>query len=85
MSEKLTKFRKFTRYLPENTRTLHDVCPKNIFPEIWGEGHVRRPTCLRAGKFADLPMSFDNSFRRILIHRHYGFLPFRRSLSPKIA
>ena len=38
MSEKLTKFRKFTRYLPENTRTLHDVCPKNIFPEIWGGG-----------------------------------------------
>ena len=40
-------------------------------------------TCVRAGKFADLPVSLYNSFRRILIHRYYGFVPFRSSLSPK--
>jgi len=33
-SEKLTKFPNFTRFLPENSRILHNNCPKNIFPEF---------------------------------------------------
>ena len=40
-------------------------------------------TCVRADKCADFTGVFLNSFRRNLIHRYYGFLQFRRSLSPK--
>jgi len=38
MYEKLTKCPNFTWYLPENTGIYHDICRKNISPEIWGRG-----------------------------------------------
>ena len=36
LRKKLTKFPNFTRFLPENARTLHNNCQKNIFPEFLG-------------------------------------------------
>jgi len=60
---------------------------KKYFPEIWGNGTCvgyiyGLPACVQATA-PTLPVSLYNSFRRILIHRYYGLLPFRRSLSPK--
>jgi len=40
----ITKFPNFTRYLPENARSLHDNCPKNIFDFFFGGG--TRSPCL---------------------------------------
>ena len=36
-SRKINKIPNFTRFCPKNARSLHDDCPKNIFPEFYRE------------------------------------------------
>ena len=78
---KINKMPKFYKICARKCPNFTQHLPEKYFSRNFVE---RERAYLRAGKCADLPVSFHNSFRRILIHRYYGFLPFRRSPSPKL-
>jgi len=64
--------------MPEFYMTL--FCPKNIFPEILGRAHAYLRACRQLRRLYRCPCIIHFAE---LVHQYYGFLPFRRSLSPK--